>query len=215
MDPYQASKKTEGICRLAPVIPVLVVHNPDIAKPLAEALISGGLPVLEVTLRTESALDVISEMAKIPGGVVGAGTITKAKDVKDAINAGANFAVSPGSTDNILEACEQQNLPILPGAATSSEIMRLFDLGYSVQKFFPAEAIGGQSALKAIGGPLPNVKFCPTGGITIDNAKGYLELKNTLCVGGSWITPQRLIENKDWKSITALAKTASKIVFQS
>ena len=195
------------------MIPVLVVHNPDIAKPLAEALISGGLPVLEVTLRTESALDVISEMAKIPGGVVGAGTITKAKDVKDAINAGANFAVSPGSTDNILEACEQQNLPILPGAATSSEIMRLFDLGYSVQKFFPAEAIGGQSALKAIGGPLPNVKFCPTGGITIDNAKGYLELKNTLCVGGSWITPQRLIENKDWKSITALAKTASKIVF--
>ena len=213
MDPYQASKKTEEICRLAPVIPVLVVQNPDIAKPLAEALISGGLPVLEVTLRTESALDVISEMAKIPGGVVGAGTITKAKDVKDAINAGANFAVSPGSTDNILEACEQQNLPILPGAATSSEIMRLFDLGYSVQKFFPAEAIGGQSALKAIGGPLPNVKFCPTGGITIDNAKGYLELKNTLCVGGSWITPQRLIENKDWKSITALAKTASKIVF--
>jgi 2-dehydro-3-deoxyphosphogluconate aldolase/(4S)-4-hydroxy-2-oxoglutarate aldolase len=191
----------------------LVVHNPDIAKPLAEALISGGLPVLEVTLRTKSALEVISEMAKIRGGVVGAGTITKAKDVKDAINAGANFAVSPGSTDNILEACEQQNLPILPGAATSSEIMRLFDLGYSVQKFFPAEAIGGQSALKAIGGPLPNVKFCPTGGITIDNAKGYLELKNTLCVGGSWITPQRLIENKDWKSITALAKTASKIVF--
>ena len=213
MDPYQASKKTEEICRLAPVIPVLVVQNPDIAKPLAEALISGGLPVLEVTLRTKSALEVISEMAKIPGGVVGAGTITKAKDVKDAINAGANFAVSPGSTDNILEACEQQNLPILPGAATSSEIMRLFDLGYSVQKFFPAEAIGGQSALKAIGGPLPNVKFCPTGGITIDNAKGYLELKNTLCVGGSWITPQRLIENRDWKSITALAKTASKIVF--
>ena len=213
MDPYQASKKTEEICRLAPVIPVLVVQNPDIAKPLAEALISGGLPVLEVTLRTESALEVISEMAKIPGGVVGAGTITKARDVKDAINAGANFAVSPGSTDNILEACEQQNVPILPGAATSSEIMRLFDLGYSVQKFFPAEAIGGQSALKAIGGPLPNVKFCPTGGITIDNAKGYLELKNTLCVGGSWITPQRLIENKDWKSITALAKTASKIVF--
>lgn len=212
MDPYQASKKTEGICRLAPVIPVLVVQNPDIAKPLAEALISGGLPVLEVTLRTESALDVISEMAKVPGGVVGAGTITKARDIKEAINAGANFAVSPGSTDDILEACEQQNLPILPGAATSSEIMRLFDLGYSVQKFFPAEAIGGQSALKAIGGPLPNVKFCPTGGITIDNAKGYLELKNTLCVGGSWIAPQKLIENRDWKSIKELAKTASKIV---
>jgi 2-dehydro-3-deoxyphosphogluconate aldolase/(4S)-4-hydroxy-2-oxoglutarate aldolase len=195
------------------VIPVLVVHDTDIAKPLAEALISGGLPVLEVTLRTQSALKVISEMAKVPGGIVGAGTITKSIDAKDAINAGANFAVSPGSTDNILEACEQQNLPILPGAATSTEIMRLFDLGYSVQKFFPAEAIGGQTALKAIGGPLPNVKFCPTGGITINNAKDYLKLENTLCVGGSWVAPQNLIENKDWKSITDLARTASKMAF--
>ena len=213
MDPYQASKETEKICQLAPVIPVLVVHDSDIAKPLAEALISGGLPVLEVTLRTQSALKVISEMAKVPGGVVGACTITKSIDAKDAINAGANFAVSPGSTDNILEACEQQKLPILPGAATSTEIMRLFDLGYSVQKFFPAEAIGGQAALKAIGGPLPNVKFCPTGGITINNAKGYLELENTLCVGGSWVAPKNLIENKDWKSITDLARTASKMAF--
>ncbi len=152
MDPYQASKETERICRLAPVIPVLVVHDSVIAKPLAEALISGGLPVLEVTLRTQSALKVISEMAKVPGGVVGAGTITKSIDVKDAINAGANFAVSPGSTDDILETCAQQNLPILPGAATSTEIMRLFDLGYSVQKFFPAEAIGGQAALIFING---------------------------------------------------------------
>ena len=211
MDPYQASKETEKICQLAPVIPVLVVHDSRIAKPLAEALISGGLPVLEVTLRTQSALKVISEMAKVPGGVVGAGTITKSIDVKDAINAGANFAVSPGSTDDILETCAQQNLPILPGAATSTEIMRLFDLGYSVQKFFPAEAIGGQAALKAIGGPLPNVKFCPTGGITINNVKGYLELENTLCVGGSWVAPQHLIEDKDWKSITDLARTASKI----
>jgi 2-dehydro-3-deoxyphosphogluconate aldolase/(4S)-4-hydroxy-2-oxoglutarate aldolase len=213
MDPYQASKETKKICQLAPVIPVLVVHDTDIAKPLAEALISGGLPVLEVTLRTQSALKVISEMAKVPGGIVGAGTITKSIDAKDAINAGANFAVSPGSTDNILEACEQQNLPILPGAATSTEIMRLFDLGYSVQKFFPAEAIGGQTALKAIGGPLPNVKFCPTGGITINNAKDYLKLENTLCVGGSWVAPQNLIENKDWKSITDLARTASKMAF--
>ena len=213
MDPYQASKETKKICQLAPVIPVLVVHDTDIAKPLAEALISGGLPVLEVTLRTQSALKVISEMAKVPGGIIGAGTITKSIDAKDAINAGANFAVSPGSTDNILEACEQQNLPILPGAATSTEIMRLFDLGYSVQKFFPAEAIGGQAALKAIGGPLPNVKFCPTGGITINNAKDYLKLENTLCVGGSWVAPQNLIENKDWKSITDLARTASKMAF--
>ena len=213
MDPYQASQETEKICRSAPVIPVLVIHDPDIAKPLAEALISGGLSILEVTLRTQSALDVISEIAKVPGGIVGAGTITKSIDVKDASNAGANFAVSPGSTDDILEACEQQKLPILPGAATSTEIMRLYDLGYSVQKFFPAEAIGGRVALKAIGGPLPNVKFCPTGGITADNAIGYLELKNTLCVGGSWVTPRHLIENKDWNSITDLANKASKIAF--
>ncbi len=213
MDPYQASKETKKICQLAPVIPVLVVHDADMAKPLAEALISGGLPVLEVTLRTQSALKVISEMAKVPGGVVGAGTITKSIDAKDAINAGANFAVSPGSTDNILEACEQLNLPILPGAATSTEIMHLFDLGYSVQKFFPAEVIGGQAALRAIGGPLPNVKFCPTGGITVNNAKDYLKLENTLCVGGSWVAPQKLIENKDWKSITDLARTASKMPF--
>ena len=144
MDPYQASKETKKICQLAPVIPVLVVHDTDIAKPLAEALISGGLPVLEVTLRTQSALKVISEMAKVPGGIVGAGTITKSIDAKDAINAGANFAVSPGSTDNILEACEQQNLPILSGAATSTEILRLFDLGYSVQNFFQLRQLEGK-----------------------------------------------------------------------
>ena len=211
MTPYQASERTEKICRLAPVIPVLVVQNSDTAKPLAEALIYGGLPVLEVTLRTKSALQIISEMAKVQGAVVGAGTITKSYDVKDAINAGASFAVSPGVTETILEECEQHNLPIMPGAATSSEIMRLFELGYSVQKFFPAEAIGGRAALKAIAGPLPNVKFCPTGGIDHDNAKGYLELENTLCVGGSWVATQKLIENRDWHTVNDLAKKASKL----
>lgn len=212
MNPYEASKKTESLCRLAPVIPVLVVDDADIAQPLAEALIKGGLTVLEVTLRTPSALRVISEMVKVQGGVVGAGTITKASDVTDAINAGAQFGVSPGSTDDILEACEQKKLPILPGAATSSEIMKLFNLGFSVQKFFPAEAVGGQSALKAIGGPLPHVKFCPTGGVTYQNAKSYLQLQNTLCVGGSWVAPQNLIENKDWHGITNLAKAASELI---
>ena len=212
MNPYQASKRTEKICRLAPVIPVLVVQNPETARPLAEALISGGLPVLEITLRTKSALQVISEMAKVPGAVVGAGTITKSNDIKDAINAGASFAVSPGVTDTILEESERHNLAIMPGAATPSEIMRLFDLGYSVQKFFPAEANGGRSALKAISGPLPNVKFCPTGGINCDNAERYLELENTLCVGGSWVATQKLIENKDWHSINNLAKKASILV---
>jgi len=211
MNPYEASKRTESLCRSAPVIPVLVVHDADIAQPLAEALIKGGLTVLEVTLRTPSALQVISEMAKVQDGIVGAGTITKSSDVTDAINAGAQFGVSPGSTEDILETCEQKKLPILPGAATSSEIMKLFDLGFYVQKFFPAEAIGGRSALKAIGGPLPHVKFCPTGGITYENAKSYLQLKNTLCVGGSWVTPQNLIENRDWHGITSLAKAASEI----
>ena len=212
MNPYQASERTEKICRLAPVIPVLVVQNPETARPLAEALISGGLPVLEITLRTKSALQVISEMAKVPGAVVGAGTITQSNDIKDAINAGASFAVSPGVTDTILEESERHNLAIMPGAATPSEIMRLFEFGYSVQKFFPAEANGGRAALKAIAGPLPNVKFCPTGGINCDNAEGYLELENTLCVGGSWVATQKLIENKDWRTINNLAKKASILV---
>ena len=211
MDPYQSSERTEKICRLAPVIPVLVVQNPETARPLAEALISGGLPVLEITLRTESALQVISEMAKVPGAVVGAGTITQSNDIKNAINAGASFAVSPGVTDTILEESERHNLAIMPGAATPSEIMRLFEFGYSVQKFFPAEANGGRAALKAIAGPLPNVKFCPTGGINRDNAEGYLELENSLCVGGSWVATQKLIENKDWHTIHDLAKKASKL----
>ena len=212
MNPYQASERTEKICRLAPVIPVLVVQNPETARPLAEALISGGLPVLEITLRTKSALQVISEMAKVPGAIVGAGTITKSNDITDAINAGASFAVSPGVTDSILEKSERHNLAIMPGASTPSEIMRLFEFGYSVQKFFPAEANGGRAALKAISGPLPNVKFCPTGGINCDNAEGYLELENTLCVGGSWVATQKLIENKDWRTIHDLAKKASILV---
>ena len=211
MNPYQSSERTEKICRIAPVIPVLVVQNPDTAKPLAEALISGGLTVLEVTLRTKSAFQVISEMAKVPGAIVGAGTITKSNDITDAINAGASFAVSPGVTDSILEESERHNLAIMPGAATPSEIMRLFEFGYSVQKFFPAEANGGRAALKAIAGPLPNVKFCPTGGINRDNAEGYLELENSLCVGGSWVATQKLIENKDWHTIHDLAKKASKL----
>ena len=132
-------------------------------------------------------------------------------DAKYAINAGANLSSSPGSTDNSLEACEQQKLPIFLGDATSTEIMRLFDLGYSVQKFFPAEAIGGQAALKAFGGPLPNVKFCPTGGITVDSAKDFLLLPNVPVCGGTWLTPKALVANKKWADITKLAKEASNI----
>ena len=209
MTPQTASTKAEAICRFAPVIPVLVLNDIAAARPLAEALVAGGLPVLEVTLRTPVALDVISEMAKVDGGVVGAGTLLSPQDVKNAIDAGATFGVSPGATDTLLSACEDADLALLPGAATSSEVMRLLERGYHVQKFFPAEANGGAPALKAIGAPLPQVKFCPTGGVSPQNASTYLSLSNTLCVGGSWVAPQNLIAAKDWKAIERLAAEAA------
>ena len=209
MTPESASTEAEKICALAPVIPVLVVKDPAIAQLLAKALVAGGLPTLEVTLRTPAALEVIAEMAKVEGGVVGAGTLLSPKDVTDAIAAGAQFGVSPGATDMLLEACEAAELPLLPGAATSTEVMRLLERGYRVQKFFPAEANGGVPALKAIGAPLPQVRFCPTGGVTPTNAPSYLGLSNTLCVGGSWVAPQALIDVGDWEAITDLARTAA------
>jgi len=208
MTPEIASQKARAVCELAPVIPVLVIHDVAVARPLAEALVAGGLPALEVTLRTACALDVIREMAQVEGGVVGAGTLLTPADVDAAVKAGAKFGVSPGATDTILEACEDADLPLLPGAATSSEVMRLMERGYTTQKFFPAEANGGAPALKAIGAPLPQVKFCPTGGITAASAPTYLALSNTLCVGGSWVAPQNLIDAKDWAAITELAKEA-------
>jgi 2-dehydro-3-deoxyphosphogluconate aldolase/(4S)-4-hydroxy-2-oxoglutarate aldolase len=208
MTPEHASIKAREVCELAPVIPVLVIHDASIARPLAEALVAGGLPALEVTLRTPAALDVIREMASVDGGVVGAGTLLTPADVDAAVKAGAKFGVSPGATDTILQACEDADLPLLPGAATSSEVMRLMERGYTVQKFFPAEANGGAPALKAIGAPLPQVKFCPTGGITPASAPTYLALSNTLCVGGSWVAPQNLIDARDWAAITDLAKQA-------
>ncbi|MEY2992539.1 MAG: ketohydroxyglutarate aldolase [Pseudomonadota bacterium] len=208
MTPEIASQKARAVCELAPVIPVLVIHDVAVARPLAEALVAGGLPALEVTLRTACALDVIREMAQVEGGVVGAGTLLTPADVDAAVKAGAKFGVSPGATDTILQACEDADLPLLPGAATSSEVMRLMERGYTTQKFFPAEANGGAPALKAIGAPLPQVKFCPTGGITAASAPTYLALSNTLCVGGSWVAPQNLIDAKDWAAITELAKEA-------
>ena len=209
MTPEAASTKAKALCNLASVIPVLVLDDVATARPLAEALVAGGLPVLEVTLRTPVALDVISEMAKVEGGVVGAGTLLTPQDVQSAVNAGATFGVSPGATDTLLDACEAADLPLLPGAATSSEVMRLLERGYRVQKFFPAEANGGAPALKAIGAPLPQVKFCPTGGVSPANAPTYLGLSNTLCVGGSWVAPKDLIAAKDWSAIEALAAEAA------
>lgn len=209
MTPQQASVAAEKICRLAPVVPVLVIDDASKAARLAEALIKGGLPALEVTLRTPAALDAIREMASVPGGFVGAGTLLTPKDVEDAKAAGATFGVSPGATDKLLDACEANDLPLLPGTATASEAMRLLERGYTVQKFFPAEANGGVPALRAIGAPIPQVKFCPTGGVSLANAAAYLALSNTLCVGGSWVAPKDKVIAGDWAGITALAKEAA------
>jgi len=211
MTPQDASLAAAKVCGLAPVVPVLVVDDASLAQDLAAALVKGGLPALEVTLRTPAALDVIREMAKVDGGVVGAGTLLTPKDVEEAKAAGATFGVSPGATDLVLDACEANDLPLLPGVATASEAMRLLERGYTIQKFFPAEANGGAKALKAIGAPIPQVKFCPTGGVSLANANDYLSLSNTLCVGGSWVAPKNLVDAKDWAGITALAAEAAKL----
>ncbi|WP_299030896.1 bifunctional 4-hydroxy-2-oxoglutarate aldolase/2-dehydro-3-deoxy-phosphogluconate aldolase [uncultured Sulfitobacter sp.] len=209
--PADASRRTREICNLAPIVPVLVVNDAAHARDLATALIAGGLPALEVTLRTPAALDAIREMAKVPNGYVGAGTLVTPEDVIAAKEAGASFGVSPGATDALLEACEREGLPLLPGAATASEAMRLLERGYDMLKFFPAEASGGAPALKAIGAPLPQITFCPTGGVSPTNASDYLSLDNVLCAGGSWVAPDSLIQAGAWDEITALAKAASQL----
>ncbi|WP_424970386.1 bifunctional 4-hydroxy-2-oxoglutarate aldolase/2-dehydro-3-deoxy-phosphogluconate aldolase [Dinoroseobacter sp. S76] len=211
MTPSEASAQAREICGLAPVIPVLVIHELAHARPLAEALVAGGLPALEVTLRTPVALEAIAEMAKVEGGVVGAGTLLTPADVAAAKAAGALFGVSPGATPTLLDAAEAADLPMLPGAATSTEVMALLERGYTVQKFFPAEANGGAPALKSIGAPLPQVSFCPTGGVSLANAPTYLGLSNTLCVGGSWVAPAALMEAGDWDGITKLAAEAAEL----
>lgn len=211
MTPLDASKSTRQIAAMAPIIPVLVVHDVAHARPLAEALIAGGLPALEVTLRTEAALQVIAEMAKVEGGVVGAGTLLTPDDVRRAKDAGARFGVSPGATDRLLQACEDADLPTLPGAATASEAMALQERGYDMLKFFPAEASGGAPALKSLASPLPQITFCPTGGVSMDNALSYLALPNVICAGGSWVAPDHLVQAGDWAAITELARAASQL----
>lgn len=211
MTPQDASKRAREICSMAPIVPVLVVKDTAHARPLAEALVAGGLPALEVTLRTPAALDVIAEMAKVPGGVVGAGTLVTPADVRAAKEAGATFGVSPGATDALIDACEAEGLPLLAGAATATEAMRLFERGYDMLKFFPAEASGGAPALKAIGAPLPQISFCPTGGVSPGNALDYLSLSNVICAGGSWVAPADKVAAGDWAGIEALARDASQL----
>jgi len=200
------SRTIRTFCSTAPVIPVLVVNDP--ARPLADALVAGGLPVLEVTLRTPAALDCIRAMAT-SDGIVGAGTVLTADDVKAAAAAGAKFAVSPGATDALVDAAERTGLPLLPGVATASEVMYLLERGYTVQKFFPAEAAGGVAALKGFYGPLPQVSFCPTGGISPANVGAYLSLPNVVCVGGSWVAPADAIASANWQSIEKLARESA------
>lgn len=209
MTPADQSAAALRVCQLAPVVPVLVIDDLAHAAPLAKALVAGGLPALEVTLRTPIALDAIRAMAEVEGGTVGAGTLLTPADVKAAKNAGATFGVSPGATDSLIKACEDEGLPLLPGAVTATEIMILLERGYTVQKFFPAEQSGGAAFLKSIGSPIPQVKFCPTGGISLKNAADYLSLKNILCVGGSWVAPKEAMAQGDWATITRLAREAA------
>ncbi len=211
MTPQSASERLLAVARKAPVIPVLVIGDASRAKGLAEALVAGGIYALEVTLRTADALKAITAMAEVPGAIVGAGTVLNPDDARRAMDAGATFAVSPGSTERLMDACEAMGLPLLPGAATATEAMTLLDRGYSFQKFFPAEAIGGAPALKSLAGPLPQITFCPTGGVTPENAVTYLSLPNTVCVGGSWVAPNAMVATGDWAGITALAAEAAKL----
>ena len=209
MTPAEQSAAALRVCQLAPVVPVLVIDDLAHAGPLAKALVAGGLPALEVTLRTPVALDAIRVMAEVAGGHVGAGTLLTRADVKAAKEAGATFGVSPGSTPALLDACAEFDLPLLPGAVTASEVMALLERGYTVQKFFPAEQSGGAAFLKSIGSPIPQVKFCPTGGITLKSAPDYLALKNILCVGGSWVAPKDAMAKGDWAEVERLAREAA------
>ncbi|MBI1340373.1 bifunctional 4-hydroxy-2-oxoglutarate aldolase/2-dehydro-3-deoxy-phosphogluconate aldolase [bacterium] len=195
--------------RIQPVIPVLTVERPGDAAPLAQALVYGGLSVIEVTLRTAAAFDVIAEMSSVPGARIGAGTILSTGDVDRAIRAGAEFLVTPGLSDSTVRAAFEQATPILPGVATPSEIMAGLELGLTRFKFFPAEQSGGVAMLKALAGPFGGVKFCPTGGISAKSAPAYLALSNVVCVGGGWVAPHGLIAAQDWAGVTALAHAAA------
>jgi 2-dehydro-3-deoxyphosphogluconate aldolase/(4S)-4-hydroxy-2-oxoglutarate aldolase len=198
-----------AVLRRAPVVPVLIVERTEDALPLGRALVAGGLPALEVTLRTPTALDTIRAMAGIEGGVVGAGTILEPDQARAAVAAGAKFLVSPGTTPAILDVAIELGVPILPGVATVSEAMMARERGFRILKFFPAGPAGGPTYLKALSSPLPDVQFCPTGGVSLDNARDYLALPNVICVGGSWVAPADAVKSGDFSRVEALARQAS------
>lgn len=205
----QDAAALRSMLSLAPVIPVIILDDVDAARPLAEALVAGGLRVLEVTLRTPHALQVIEEMAKVEGAIVGSGTVRSPLQMGHSVDAGCQFMVSPGASPRLLEAADDHAIPLLPGIGTPTEAMTASEHGYSFLKFFPAEALGGAKVLKAYASPLADITFCPTGGIDLDKARGYLELPNVICVGGSWVMPADAIAGRDWKRIEGLAREAA------
>jgi 2-dehydro-3-deoxyphosphogluconate aldolase/(4S)-4-hydroxy-2-oxoglutarate aldolase len=195
-----------------PVVPVVVLHDVAHAVPVARALVEGGVPVIELTLRTPVALECIEQIAThVPEILVGAGTIVTADQAKDAVSAGAEFLVSPGTTEALAAAMRETGLPHLPGASTVSEVLRLLELGYSEMKLFPAELSGGVGFLKALGAPVPQARFCPTGGVTATSAASYLALPNVGCVGGTWLTPPDALADGDWQQVTRLAGESTRL----
>ncbi|MEU0406261.1 bifunctional 4-hydroxy-2-oxoglutarate aldolase/2-dehydro-3-deoxy-phosphogluconate aldolase [Streptomyces griseorubiginosus] len=207
-----ASSPHASLLDLAPVVPVVVLDQVSDAVPLARALVAGGLPEIEVTLRTPVALDAIRVIAgEVPDAVVGAGTVITPAQVEESVAAGARFLVSPGWTDVLLEAMRGAGVPFLPGVSTTSEVVALLERGVREMKFFPAEAAGGTAYLKSLSGPLPQARFCPTGGIGAGNAPAYLSLPNVGCVGGTWMLPADAIAARDWGRVERLAREASRL----
>ncbi|GAA7883298.1 bifunctional 4-hydroxy-2-oxoglutarate aldolase/2-dehydro-3-deoxy-phosphogluconate aldolase [Helicobacter pylori] len=195
------------VLQISPIIPVVVIENIKDAVPLAQSLVEGGIHIIEVTLRSSCALEAIELIAKnVPKMCVGIGTILNPTQLEQAQNRGAEFLISPGLTIKLLEYAKKKDMPLIPGVSSSSEVMQALELGYSALKFFPAEYCGGVKLLNAFNGPFKGVKFCPTGGISADNMHSYLNLENVLCVGGSWLTPKNLIQNKEWDKITEICK---------
>ena len=206
----QRQDKLEPLLRASPIIAIVTIDDVAHAASLAQALVDGGVISIEVTLRTPAALGAIEAIrAKVPEACVAAGTVLTPDDVKSAERAGSQFFVSPGASPKLIEAMEQSDVPWLPGSASASEAMSLFERGYRLQKFFPAEPAGGVDFLRSLAAPLPKIKFCPTGGIRAQTAANYLELPNVICIGGSWLSPANMLRDKDWKGITALARAAS------
>jgi 2-dehydro-3-deoxyphosphogluconate aldolase/(4S)-4-hydroxy-2-oxoglutarate aldolase len=203
-------QRADAVFALAPVIPVITIEHPDDALPMARALVDNGLKTLEVTLRTPLALDAIERIANaMPEACVGAGTVLSAKDLEAVTQAGARFAISPGATDALYDAASASDIPLIPGIATASELMRGLERGWRRFKFFPAESSGGIPALKGFAGPFAQARFCPTGGIDIAKAPAYLALPNVACVGGSWMLPADALKAKDWSRIGDLAREAA------